>query len=382
MPKKKKLINIVALGVLSIFALIGFSLTAIFIATYFHLTDVFGTIDASSKIFNKANQKYSESSLYSVLGASTQNTSDSSLFQKSLANKLQNYCYISVISNFASDNAYKINEIYFQTKSDRIIANMVNAVQIRKQQDSIFSEAINKCDNNTFSLIPIANASDLGNVFPWVNDQETLKILTNAVVKDKDKIEKAAKVARIEPRLLISPLFVEQWREFTTERELFKSVFQPLQVLASSTNFSLGVMNIKQDTAEEIEQNLKNPQSPFYLGQEFEHLLDFSTEDQNKERVERLSSYKDHYYSYLYGALYIAEFEKQWKNSGFDISNRPEIISTLFNIGFKYSKPKINPEVGGAEIDVGNTKYTFGGLSYEFYYSAELTTDFPYTLAP
>ena len=85
----------------------------------------------------------------------------------------------------------------------------------------------------------------------------------------------------------------------------------------------------------------------------------------------------DHYYNYLYGALYVKELETQWKNSGVDISNRPEIIGTLYNIGFDHSFPKQKPEVGGAEIDINGTKYSFGGLTYNIYNSEELTDLFP-----
>ena len=68
----------------------------------------------------------------------------------------------------------------------------------------------------------------------------------------------------------------------------------------------------------------------------------------------------------------------QWKNAGFDISNRPEIIGTLFNVGFPQSKPNANPKVGGSTVVIGQNKYSFGRLSYEFFYSGELVEAFPY----
>jgi hypothetical protein len=61
-----------------------------------------------------------------------------------------------------------------------------------------------------------------------------------------------------------------------------------------------------------------------------------------------------------------------------DISNRPEILLTLFNIGFKGSQPKPNPQVGGAQVKVHNQSFTFGGIGFDFYYSGELTKEFPY----
>ncbi|MEI6353078.1 MAG: hypothetical protein WCO35_04055, partial [Candidatus Nomurabacteria bacterium] len=82
------------------------------------------------------------------------------------------------------------------------------------------------------------------------------------------------------------------------------------------------------------------------------------------------------YYSYLYTAIFIKQIEKQWGDRGYPISDRPEITATLFNLGFKHSEPKDNPEVGGSDIKVGEKTYTFGGLAFEFYYSNELGKTF------
>jgi len=49
---------------------------------------------------------------------------------------------------------------------------------------------------------------------------------------------------------------------------------------------------------------------------------------------------------------------------------------TLFNLGFKASQPKSNPQVGGATISVGGQKYSFGYLGSLFYESNELAEVF------
>ena len=136
-------------------------------------------------------------------------------------------------------------------------------------------------------------------------------------------------------------------------------------------------MGIKQETAVAIENNLKSTSSPFYIGPSYERLLDFDATDTDSERFARLTDDKSRYYSYLYAGLYLKEIMTQWKVAGYDISNRPDILSTLFNIGFEHSKPNADPEVGGAEIDIGANKYSFGGLAGEFYNSNELTEQFP-----
>lgn len=91
----------------------------------------------------------------------------------------------------------------------------------------------------------------------------------------------------------------------------------------------------------------------------------------------RIIDEDNRYYSYLYAGLHLKEFEAQWKKAGYDISARPEILSTLFNIGFRYSKPNANPKSGGASIDVYDKDYSFGSLAGEFYYSNELIDVFP-----
>jgi hypothetical protein len=68
----------------------------------------------------------------------------------------------------------------------------------------------------------------------------------------------------------------------------------------------------------------------------------------------------------------------QWERAGFPLDNRPEILASLFNLGYNKSKPKKNPSVGGSNYQVGESQYTFGAVAFEFYYSGELLDVFPY----
>jgi hypothetical protein len=140
-----------------------------------------------------------------------------------------------------------------------------------------------------------------------------------------------------------------------------------------------GVMGIKQDTAIQIENNLTDETSPFYIDSAHAHILDYpaTTTDKNSERFSRLTDEHDRYYSYLYGALALKETMSQWQKAGFSISDKPEILATLFNIGFANSHPNNNPHSGGAVIDIGTNSYSFGELAGLFYYSDELIDIFP-----
>ncbi len=223
-----------------------------------------------------------------------------------------------------------------------------------------------------------APASDIDASLPWTNTEEW-GVLDAAVRKDVSALTRAGRDSGVSSRLILANLITEQLRLFFTEREFYKQFFFPLKILGSQTQFSWGVMGMKEDTAIQVENNLKDSSSPFYLGPAYEHLLDFSatTTDMKQARFVRMTDQHNHYWSYLYAGLYIKEIEAQWRSAGFPIDNRPDVLSTLFNIGFAHSVPNANPQVGGAEIDIGNQKYSFGGLAADFYNSNLLTDIFP-----
>lgn len=215
---------------------------------------------------------------------------------------------------------------------------------------------------------------------PWSQTEEW-NVLKDAISKDKEPIISAGEKVGISPRLIVAVLIVEQLRLFHSNREIFKQVFAPLKILGNQSQFSWGVMGIKQDTARQIEENLKDPQSAWYVGKDYEHTLDYAsstkTEGVDAERFARLTSETDRYFSYLYAAVLLKELESQWNKAGFPISDKPEILATLFNIGFTNSRPNSEPKVGGAQIDIGTTTYSFGGLAGSFYYSDEMLGEFP-----
>ncbi len=222
--------------------------------------------------------------------------------------------------------------------------------------------------------------------FSWLQSSEwqTLKV---ALTKDKEVIKKAAYDAGVEPRILVSVVIAEQLRFFTSDRESFKQFFEPLKILGTLSQFSLGVSGVKPETAEFVEKNLKNTESDFYIPDvRIKNILEldpgeverYGTNDLSAARFDRLTDSKNHYYSYLYTALFIRQIDAQWKKKGFDISKRPEILATLFNLGFEKSVPKENPQVAGSVIEINGKQYTFGELAFAFYYSGDLISVFGY----
>ncbi len=223
-----------------------------------------------------------------------------------------------------------------------------------------------------------APASDMSASMPWTQTEEW-GVLDAAIRRDVDAINRAAKDANVPARLIVANLITEQLRLFFSDREDYKQFFSPLKILGSQTQFSWGVMGMKEDTAIEVEAHLTDPSSPFYPGRAYEHLLDFpaTTTDVKAARFTRMTDQHNHYWSYLYAGLFIQEIETQWRGAGFPIEGNVAVISTLYNIGFSHSTPNASPQVGGAAIDVNGETYSFGGIARDFYASNLLTDVFP-----
>lgn len=384
-----------------VFAGIGFVLVSGFFAVRLHLTDVPGIVDANSDAYNqKVLGSETEKALPQndlLATADNENITDDNVslsdindqiekLSKTKIIKAKNLCSIDVIGKTAPINAQKILETLLKTKNDAIASKMVFAAQLRLKNISKADEISEKCDgiNGNFSsdvdkLVEKYQNASGQNIFPWMNNAEW-ETISEAIAKDKEAIDKAGQVAGVEPRLIVASAIVEQLRLFNSQRELFKKFFQPLKILGNANKISLGIMGIKEATAVQIENNLQDQSSPYYLGKELENVIIYANQaDKGEQRFNRLTDESNnHYYSYLYGALYIKQMMNQWKNAGYDITYRPEIVGTLFNVGFPQSKPNANPKVGGSAINVGDAKYSFGSLSYEFYYSGELLEEFPY----
>ena len=114
------------------------------------------------------------------------------------------------------------------------------------------------------------------------------------------------------------------------------------------------------------------------MGKHYENLLDFTTDNHEMERYNRLVDYRNHLYSYIYTGCILHQTMLQWRRAGYDISDRPDILFTLFNVGFSQSHPHGDPRCGGSHISVDGRSYTFGAIGFDFYYSGDLASAFPY----
>ena len=356
----RKILKYLGLGFAGIFALIGFGLTVGFFAVKFHMTNDPGVVDLNDRYFQEIKDKYGRGT---DGGDSKVNLSEARLLHN-----------LSVLNKYYPTNAYYIQNAYFESHNLKETQRMLEAVNMYMHQDSEYQKEVGDyAESGDIKQEKLKAKS----VFEWMNIPEWQDFKL-AVTKDKPLIDSVAEVTGVEPRLIVSLLVGEQIRLFNSSREAYKKWIGPLKILSVETTFSLGVTGIKVPTAQTIEKNLKDNTSIFYLGKKYEGLLDFRSNNPAQERFNRLTSYKNHFYSYLYAALNVKQLNLQWEKAGFAISDRPEILATLYNIGYDASIPKENPVVGGSGINIKGKTYSFGAVAYEFYYSGELFDLFPF----
>lgn len=365
--KNNKKIRITLFIILCGFALAGMVFLGVLVAMRLHLTNVSGSIDSRNEFFQDSNKK-------AGVRLPTIKKTDAAANFSTLDPVIG--CKIMTINTVLPENGSRILDTYLTTKSDVVVNKMINAILLVTEDNNPFiKEKLDKCEN----VIRDSFIYDAGSqsVFSWMGSSEW-QTLRDALVKDKDVILQASRDSGVPARIIVSTVISEQFRFFTANRESFKKYLEPLKVLGNGTKFSYGVAGVKFETAKVIENNLKDTNSQFYLGKDYEDILNYGDANPDAELMGRLTDTKNHYYSYMYTALFLKQIMHQWEVAGYPINDRPEVLSTLFNLGFAKSQPKENPEVGGSTITINDRDYTFGGLSYEFYYSGELREYFPF----
>jgi hypothetical protein len=287
------------------------------------------------------------------------------------------YVRMAAFSKFYPQNARLILEAAESSGNPLIADRMIAAASVYTGQNEDYQQLVKVLS----AQLKKQKQKDTPNAIPWMNTVEW-EALKTAILRDSTMIRRAGEICGVEPRLIVGCLVGEQIRLFNSKRELFKKYLGPVKVLSVQSQFSYGVNGVKEFTARTVEEHLKDPRSPFYMGKHYENILDFETNDHDNERYKRLVDYRNHLYSYIYTGCILHQTMVQWKRAGYDISNRPDVLFTLFNVGFAQSKPNPNPRCGGSHITVDGHIYTFGAIGFDFYYSGELARTFPYWPKP
>ena len=287
---------------------------------------------------------------------------------------------LGVLSRFYPHNAKVISEAYQHDKNVYTALRMLDAINILMHDNKEYIRAMKEINGKAKFVS--------GSVYAWSN-YTVWKQFCNTIIKDKRAIDSVSRLTGVESRIIVMCVVGEQLRMFNSGREKFKQYVYPYSRLILPSNRGYGVSGILEHTALRIESTLFRENDPFYPGEYFQQTINVSDSfpevindsisAHRHKTIQRLIKGGNHYYSYLYTAYLMRQFQAHWERNGFDLSNRPEILGTLFNLGYQKSKPKKNPEVGGSTFKIGEKDYTFGGLCFEFYYSGEMQDAFPIT---
>lgn len=348
---------------LAIFAMF-LILTAL--AVHFKWTNQSGIADVNNRYFEELADKYGQDQ---ELDSTQLELYQDQLFQK-----------LGVLAKYKPIDARNIYTAYENSQDVMIALRMLDAAAIMLKDNQDFQKEL--------KALSKFREGKKKSIYEWSN-YKVWDQFTKAVLRDKKAIDSASRVTGVESRLIVMCLVGEQVRMFNAGRERFKQYIYPFSSVMLPNNRGYGVTSILEHTALRIEGNLQNSHSPFYPGPYFSKCLNYNDsfpdlivdtiEAHKHKTIQRLIQGGDHFYSYLYTGLLLRQYFAQWEKAGYDISKRPEVLGTLFNIGFQKSVPKAKPEAGGSTFNVGGKDYTFGGLCFEFYYSGEMIEAFPIT---
>ena len=286
---------------------------------------------------------------------------------------LDQYLKLAAFGKFYPENAHLILQAAQRSDNPLIVDRMIAAATL--YTDS--ADAYNAFLSDLKKLYDTRTPHQSPTVIPWMATTEW-EMLKPSILKDSALLVEAGRLTGVEPRLIVACLVGEQIRLFNSNREIVKKYLGPVKMLSVQSQFSYGVNGIKEHTARLVEEHLKDPSSEFYMGKHYENLLDFTTDNHEMERYNRLVDYRNHLYSYIYTGCILHQTMLQWRRAGFDISNRPDILCTLFNVGFSQSHPHGAPRCGGSHIKVDGRIYTFGAIGFDFYFSGDMSDAFPY----
>jgi hypothetical protein len=365
-PKWKTWVKYTYLTALHILAGVAAFLILTALAVKFKWTNDSGDVDINNRYYEDIASQYGNES---KKDSATIARDEYIMFQR-----------LGVLSRYYPHNAKVISEAYQHEKNVYTALRMLDAVSILLRDNKQFMREMKEVNKKA--------KFNSGSVYAWSN-YTVWKQFCNTIIKDKRAIDSVSRLTGVESRIIVMCVVGEQLRMFNSGREKFKQYVYPYSRLILPSNRGYGVSGILEHTALRIESTLFNEKDPFYPGDYFQQTINVrdsfpevindSISAHKHKTIQRLIKGGDHYYSYLYTAYLMRQFQAHWEKNKFDLSNRPEILGTLFNLGYQKSKPKKNPEVGGSTFKIGEKDYTFGGLCFEFYYSGEMQDAFPIT---
>lgn len=160
----------------------------------------------------------------------------------------------------------------------------------------------------------------------------------NKIRNNYKTIKYSSRLFNINSSLLCSVIYTERTLNYNWEDKALDIV-----LAQSGLNSSIGFCQIKVGTAYWIEQQLADTNSLYYCGEQYNKILPISKSlNMILKRLQKDSI------NILYAAAYIKIMELRWEKCGYPISDRPDIIGTLYSTGLFYTNgrersPRKNP---------------------------------------
>lgn len=183
------------------------------------------------------------------------------------------------------------------------------------------------------------------------------------LIKYRKEIVQAANQLGISSRIVASIIYAEHKLNVKLGESILDYVFAK-----SGYNSSMGIAQVKINTAIWIEEQTHNPESQFYLGGEIQNKVFIS-----RNRGEIIDRLDDPEKNIFYASCYVAMIIKLWQpilemiESG---SSKAGIIATIYSLGIFDSEEKIR------EPHIDARMSNFGKTAQEFYNSFSLRNEF------
>lgn len=177
-------------------------------------------------------------------------------------------------------------------------------------------------------------------------------------------VVQAAETFSISPRLLASVIYAEQSLNVSPGEIILDHV-----LAKSGYNSSMGIAQIKVNTARWIELQLVDEQGEFFLGNDLRKSIGVS--DNDAEIIDKLENPKT---NFLYAAAYLAMIEKLWRDSlSLETlkSTSQGIKATLYSLGLLRPDGAVRQPHSDAQLN------RFGSTAKAFFDSILLRKEFP-----
>ena len=224
--------------------------------------------------------------------------------------------------------------------------------------NTIYGDSLSR---RIFSLPDTAAIKESNNLYCYVMNNPLLfidltgyrsKEASDQIIRDNaDYIKNAAIEFGVDPAILAATIYTEQRLNVDWKDDYLDGIVGFYGVLDTS----IGVSQVKVSTAKFIEEK---GYMPSITGQYGGWNLPFLGTVHGTETMARTKALEDPLTNIRYAAAYLKYYQDIWESVYPDISSRPDILASLFNLGHIQTSPNSSPEPNGFGI--------FAGKNYDY----------------